>query len=69
MEQRGRPISRESAQQRLYGWDEDVSSNALDVHVHALRKKLDPALIRTLRGIGYAIDEKVAQAGQAEHDA
>ena len=66
MEQRGRPISRESAQQRLYGWDEDVASNALDVHVHALRKKLDPALIRTLRGVGYALDEKVAQdAGSA----
>ncbi|TXH76056.1 MAG: response regulator [Lysobacteraceae bacterium] len=62
MEQRGRPISRESAQQRLYGWDEDVASNALDVHVHALRKKLDPGLIRTLRGIGYALDESVAQA-------
>jgi two-component system OmpR family response regulator/two-component system response regulator QseB len=61
MEQRGRPITRESAQQRLYGWDEDVASNALDVHIHALRKKLDPALIRTLRGIGYALDEKVAQ--------
>lgn len=66
MEQRGRPISRESAQQRLYGWDEDVSSNALDVHVHALRKKLDPALIRTLRGVGYALDERVAAADPAE---
>lgn len=61
MEQRGRPISRESAQQRLYGWDEDVTSNTLDVHIHALRKKLDPALIRTLRGVGYALDERVAQ--------
>jgi two-component system OmpR family response regulator/two-component system response regulator QseB len=68
MEQRGRPISRESAQQRLYGWDEDVSSNALDVHVHALRKKLDPALIRTLRGVGYALDERVAAADPAEGD-
>ena len=37
-----------------------MSSNALDVHVHALRKKLDPALIRTLRGVGYALDERVA---------
>ncbi len=62
MEQRGRPITRESAQQRLYGWDEDVASNALDVHVHALRRKLDPALIRTLRGVGYALDEQVAQS-------
>lgn len=69
MEQRGRPISRESAQQRLYGWDEDVASNALDVHVHALRKKLDPGLIRTLRGIGYALDEKVAAGGDPDRGA
>jgi DNA-binding response OmpR family regulator len=68
MEQRGRPISRESAQQRLYGWDEDVASNTLDVHVHALRKKLDPTLIRTLRGIGYALDEHVAQAADQDRD-
>lgn len=66
MEQRGRPISRESAQQRLYGWDEDVSSNALDVHIHALRKKLDPALIRTLRGVGYALDERVASEAEPQ---
>jgi two-component system response regulator QseB len=66
MEQRGRPITRESAQQRLYGWDEDVASNALDVHVHALRRKLDPALIRTLRGVGYALDEQVAQGAVAQ---
>ncbi len=63
---RGRPITRESAQQRLYGWDEDVASNALDVHVHALRRKLDPALIRTLRGVGYALDEQVAQASAVQ---
>ena len=69
MEQGGRPISRESAQQRLYGWDEDVASNALDVHIHALRKKLDPALIRTLRGIGYALDVKIAQAGDEDRGA
>ncbi len=67
MEARGRPISREFVQQRLYGWDEDVASNAVDVHVHALRKKLDPALIRTLRGIGYALDAQVA--GLAVEDA
>jgi len=62
MENKGRPISRESAQRRLYGWDEDVASNAVDVHVHALRKKLHPELIRTLRGVGYAIDDKIAHA-------
>jgi two-component system OmpR family response regulator/two-component system response regulator QseB len=62
MESPGRTISREQAQQRLFGWDEDVASNTLDVHVHHLRRKLPPALIRTVRGIGYALDESVAQA-------
>jgi two-component system OmpR family response regulator/two-component system response regulator QseB len=62
MESPGRTISREVAQQRLFGWDEDVASNTLDVHVHHLRRKLPPALIRTVRGIGYALDESVAQA-------
>lgn len=64
MESNGRPISREFAQQRLYGWDEDVASNAVDVHVHALRRKLQPELIRTLRGVGYAIDHTIAGAGE-----
>lgn len=62
MESPGRTISRESAQQRLFGWEEDVASNALDVHVHHLRRKLPPALIRTVRGVGYALDEAVAHA-------
>jgi two-component system OmpR family response regulator/two-component system response regulator QseB len=62
MEARGRVISRESVQQGLYGWDEDVASNAIDVHVHQLRRKLHPALIRTLRGVGYALDERAASS-------
>ena len=61
MESPGRTVSRESAQQRLFGWDEDVASNALDVHVHHLRRKLPAALIRTVRGMGYALDDRVAQ--------
>jgi two-component system OmpR family response regulator/two-component system response regulator QseB len=60
METPGRPISRESAQQRLFGWDEDVASNTLDVHVHHLRRKLPATLIRTVRGIGYVLEEAVA---------
>jgi two-component system OmpR family response regulator/two-component system response regulator QseB len=55
IEQGGRVVSREALQQRLYGWDEDVVSNSLEVHIHHLRRKLDPALIRTVRGIGYAL--------------
>ncbi|TXI47351.1 MAG: response regulator transcription factor [Lysobacter sp.] len=67
MESPGRIVTRESVQQRLYGWDEDVASNALDVHIHHLRRKLPPALIRTVRGVGYSLDERVA-AGQAGAD-
>ncbi|WP_334177721.1 response regulator transcription factor [Pseudoxanthomonas sp.] len=55
MEQRGRPMARDAIQRHLYGWNEDVASNAVDVHVHALRRKLEPGAIRTVRGIGYAL--------------
>jgi two-component system OmpR family response regulator/two-component system response regulator QseB len=55
LENEGRIVSREVLQQRLYGWDEDVTSNSLDVHVHHLRRKLDPTLIRTVRGVGYSV--------------
>lgn len=57
MEQHGRPMGRETIQKHLYGWDEDVASNAVDVHVHQLRRKIDPAVVRTVRGIGYAFGE------------
>jgi len=62
MEHPGRIVTRETAQQRLYGWDEDVASNAVDVHVHHLRKRLHPALIRTVRGVGYALDDPANDA-------
>jgi two-component system OmpR family response regulator/two-component system response regulator QseB len=55
LEQEGRIVGREALQQRLYGWDDDVASNSLEVHVHHLRRKLDPALIRTVRGVGYSL--------------
>lgn len=55
LEQEGRIVGREALQQRLYGWDEDVASNSLEVHVHHLRRKLDPGLIRTVRGVGYSL--------------
>ena len=62
MEQRGRPMARDAIQRHLYGWNEDVASNAVDVHVHALRRKLDPAAIRTVRGIGYALGDLAGAA-------
>ena len=43
--------------QSLYGWDEEVDSNALEVHIHNLRKKLNANYIRTIRGIGYMIEK------------
>jgi DNA-binding response OmpR family regulator len=55
--QPGHVFTRDHLQQLLYGWDADVESNALEVHVHHLRKKLFPRLIRTLRGVGYALDK------------
>lgn len=66
MEQRGRPMARDTIQQHLYGWDEDVASNAVDVHVHQLRRKLEPGLIRTVRGIGYAMDEAAVESADGE---
>lgn len=51
----GRVATRSAAAQHLYGWNEDVDSNALEVHVHSLRKKLWPDLIRTVRGVGYMV--------------
>jgi two-component system OmpR family response regulator/two-component system response regulator QseB len=55
LEAEGRIVSRDVLQQRLYGWDDDVASNSLEVHVHHLRRKLDPTLIRTVRGVGYSL--------------
>ena len=49
----GRVLSREQLQERVYRWGEEVGSNAIDVHVHHLRRKLAPELIRTVRGVGY----------------
>ncbi len=49
----GRVLSREQLEQRLYAWGEEVESNAVEVHIHHLRRKLAPGLIRTVRGVGY----------------
>jgi len=57
IENAGRILSREQLEQSLYGWTDDVESNALEVHIHHLRKKIAPDLIRTVRGVGYVIDK------------
>lgn len=57
LENTGRVLSREQLTQSLYGWEEDVDSNALEVHIHNLRKKFGAAFIHTIRGIGYMIEK------------
>jgi two-component system response regulator QseB len=52
---RGRVLTRDQLEGGLYGWNEDVESNALEVHIHHLRKKLGSDLIRTVRGVGYSL--------------
>ncbi len=57
MERPGAALSREQLEDRLYGWGEEVESNAVEVHVHNLRRKLNPSVIRTVRGVGYRLGE------------
>lgn len=61
MQQPGRALSRAQLEQHLYAWGEEIGSNAVEVYIHHLRKKLDPEAIRTLRGIGYVIARDVAR--------
>lgn len=57
LENTGRVISRHRFEESLYGWDDEVESNAIEVHIHHLRKKLGSGLIRTVRGVGYTVDK------------
>ena len=53
-------LSREQLEDRLYGWGEEVESNAIEVHIHNLRRKLSPGVIRTVRGVGYMARDETA---------
>ena len=55
MKEPGAVVSREKLEDAVYGWGEEVGSNSIEVHLHHLRRKLRPQLIRNVRGVGYRI--------------
>jgi two-component system OmpR family response regulator len=54
----GAVLSRAQLEERLYGWDDPIGSNAVEVYIHGLRRKLDSEAIRTVRGVGYFVPKK-----------
>lgn len=64
----GRALSRAQLEEAVYGWGEEVASNAIEVHVHHLRRKLGPGWVRTLRGVGYALFPPNGPAGNDTAD-
>lgn len=61
---RGQVVTRQRLEQALYGFDEGLDSNALEVHIHHLRRKLGEALVKTVRGVGYFVP---AQPPETRH--
>ena len=59
LEQPGVPLSRTQLEERLYGWDEEIESNVVEVYIHSLRRKLGAEWIRNVRGVGYLVPERV----------
>ena len=55
MRRPGIPLSRAQLENSIYGWDQEVDSNAVEVHIHALRRKLGSNRIENVRGVGYRI--------------
>jgi two-component system response regulator QseB len=55
MQRPGAVLSREKLEESVYGWGEEVGSNAIEVHLHNLRKKLGAAVIKNVRGVGYRV--------------
>ena len=53
----GQILSKPQLEERLYGWQEEIESNAIEVHIHNLRTKLGPGIVETVRGVGYRLAE------------
>lgn len=58
LENTGKVLSRDHLMASLYNWNEEVDSNAIEVHIHNLRKKLDLLSLRTIRGVGYLLEKE-----------
>ncbi|MCC6608628.1 MAG: response regulator transcription factor [Burkholderiales bacterium] len=58
LERPGAVLSRAQLEEKLYGWNEEVESNAVEVHIHALRRKLGANLIKNIRGVGYYVPKR-----------
>ena len=56
LRERGQVLTRARIEDSLYAWGDEVESNAVQVHIHHLRRKFGEDLIRTVRGVGYTID-------------
>lgn len=54
----GAYLTRAQLEERLYGWDGEIASNAVEVHIHGLRRKFDHASIRNVRGLGYTLSKE-----------
>lgn len=62
MESPGTIFSKSQLEEKIYGWNEEVESNAVEVHIHGIRKKFGTSLIQNVRGVGYTIN----QSGKTE---
>jgi two-component system response regulator QseB len=58
MKEPGAILSRERLEDAVYGWGEEVGSNSIEVHLHHLRRKLEPEIIRNIRGVGYQLAQR-----------
>ena len=57
----GAVLSRAQLEEKLYGWDDSIESNAVEVYIHALRKKLGSDFIKNVRGVGYMVNKTVSR--------
>ncbi|MGB2893414.1 MAG: winged helix-turn-helix domain-containing protein, partial [Albidovulum sp.] len=55
MRNAGRIVSRGQLEEMVYGWDDEIGSNAIEVHIHNLRRKLGHEAVQTVRGLGYVM--------------